>query len=129
MANTPDPEIFTQAADHIRRNGLHRGYYYPVDMDVLPDPERATLPEFAEMPMDVVGAIAYVGNGHPVPGARWSETIAGKAVMWAEVYAEAHDLLDCEISIPAWCDGEGRTAEEAVRLLKTLAEGARGVAP
>lgn len=125
MAYVPNPEIFVKAAAHIERTGLHRGYYYPMPDDYSSPVEREPSSAFENTPMDVVGAIAYTSKGHPVPGARWFETIAGKAVAWAEIYADIHDLVDREISIPAWCDRTTRTKEEAVALLKALAEGAQ----
>lgn len=121
MAYAPNPEIFVKAADHIARNGFHQGFYLPIDTDFM-----GTL-YFDDVPMDLSGAINYVANGNPVPQMRYNDSVADKAIRWAEDYADEWDLIDREMSIPAWSDREGRTQEEAIALLMRLAEGARGV--
>jgi hypothetical protein len=116
MAYVPNPGIFDKAADHIERNGLHQGYYYP---------EGFGRSARDDDPMCLWGAVNYVGNGYPVPGAGYEGTIADKAWIWAHDFVEEHDLINREPSIPAWSDREGRTKEEVVALLRTLAEGVR----
>jgi hypothetical protein len=108
--------VFEDAADLIERNGLHQGYYCS---------ESSGPPDWNNECMCPWGAVNYVGNGDPVPGAGYEGTIADRAWKWANDFVEEHDLIDREISIPAWNDCVGRTKEEVVALLRTLAEGAR----
>jgi hypothetical protein len=117
MAYVPDPEIFDKAADYIERNGLFQNLYCPVDGYGHMTTENC--------PMCPWGAVNFLANGNPIPGAGYDQTIAGKAWAWASDFVEEHDLIDRELSIPAWSDREGRTKEEVVALLRTLAEGAR----
>lgn len=98
--------ILDEAANVIRRNGLHAGWYYDEDSGKPP----------AESPVDVYGAINIVATGDPIG----SESPHNGT---AEAFA-ARSALRRQIGTPSastWNDAPDRTAEDVIAALEAAA--------